>query len=456
MSQTKLFKKAGVEEYDLYTLKATVNEVQLRGFDIEIIRGPVESIGYTARVLSRKGKLIGLGQSSCSESSKLEKCIKDAKYLSQLNLQNIKYEFPSAKKDKETKIADSQILKAGEELVQTYSDRLLKTLKAKANSKPSVKPTFGKIRTYVLETLLENSTGLKKKKIETYFYVELALKVSSGTKLAEFWPRKFSRTIKALEPETVLPKWLQLAQDTLKAKMPVTQKMTVILNPQMVCDLLVPTIGFHALGETKFKKQTVFNKGDAVAADWLTIQDDGLHDFGLLSSPFDDEGNPQGITPVIQKGVFKNYLYDQKYALNMEEKPTGNGLKSLDGTIVNLINKNTVFVNGYPTNLSVKPGNLSLENMVSEVKNGILVEQFSWLNPDPMATSFSSEIRNAYMIKNGEYTQVLKGGMVSGKAFDMIKNISGISNQQFIESGATAFSCISPYIRFENVQVVGK
>jgi predicted Zn-dependent protease len=46
--------------------------------------------------------------------------------------------------------------------------------------------------------------------------------------------------------------------------------------------------------------------------------------------------------------------------------------------------------------------------------------------------------------------------MVSGKVFNMIKNISGISNQQFMESGATAFSCISPYIRFEDVQVVGK
>jgi predicted Zn-dependent protease len=46
--------------------------------------------------------------------------------------------------------------------------------------------------------------------------------------------------------------------------------------------------------------------------------------------------------------------------------------------------------------------------------------------------------------------------MVSGKVFDMIKNISGISNQQLVESGATAFSCISPYIRFEDVQVVGK
>jgi predicted Zn-dependent protease len=46
--------------------------------------------------------------------------------------------------------------------------------------------------------------------------------------------------------------------------------------------------------------------------------------------------------------------------------------------------------------------------------------------------------------------------MVSGKALDMIRNISGISNQQFVESGATAFSCITPYIRFEEVQVVGK
>jgi predicted Zn-dependent protease len=456
MSQTKLFKKAGCEEYDLYTLKAIVNEVQLRGFKIEIIRGPVESIGYTARVLSRKGKLTGLGQSSCSGISKLEKCIKDAKYLSQLNLQKIKYELPSAKKDKETNIADTQIIKDGEESIQTYADSLLKTLKAETKLKPSVKPTFGKIRTYVLETLLENSTELKKKKIETYFYVELALKVSSGTKLAEFWPRKFSRTIKTLAPEIVLPKWIKLAKDTLKAKMPVTQKMAVILNPESVCDLLVPTVGFHALGEMKFKKQTVFNKGDIVASDCLTIQDDGLRNFGLSSSPFDDEGNPQGIVTVIEKGVFQNYLYDQKYALNMGEKPTGNGLKSLEGTTVNLMNKNTISVRGSPTNLSVKPGKPSLGTMISEVKNGILVEQFSWLNPDRMATSFSSEIRNAYLIKNGECTQVLKGGMISGKVFDMIKNISGISNQQFMESGATAFSCISPYIRFEDVQVAGK
>ena len=138
--------------------------------------------------------------------------------------------------------------------------------------------------------------------------------------------------------------------------------------------------------------------------------------------------------------------------MNMNKEPTGNGLKPA----ANMLNKHTGAIVGSPTNLSIKPGKLSLEKMIAEIKNGVLIEQFSWLNPDRMATSFSSEIRNAYLIRNGECTQALKGGMVSGKALDMIKNISGISNQQFTESGATAFSCIAPYIRFEDVQVVGK
>jgi PmbA protein len=452
MSHAKLFKKAGVEEYDLYTLKATVNEVQLRGFDVEIVRGPVESIGYTCRALSRKGKLTGQGRSSCSNSAKLKDCIESAKYLSSLNLLETKYEFPSAKKDNHAKIADNQILKGGAEAVQAYAKRLIEALKTGTRSKPAVRPTFGKIRTYVLDTILENSSGLRKRKTETYFYVELALKVSSGTKLAEFWPRQFSRTIDAIAPEKALPKWVRLAQDTMKAKMPTTQKMTVIFNPQSVCDLLVPTVGFHSLGEMQFKKQSVFREKDVVASESLTVHDNGLYDYALLSSPFDDEGTPQRITSLIEKGVFKNYLYDQKYALNMNRKPTGNGLKPT----ASILNKHTGAIVGSPTNLSIKPGNLSLEKMIAEVKNGVLIEQFSWLNPDRMATSFSSEIRNAYLIKNGESTQALKGGMVSGKALDMIKNISGISNQQLIESGATAFSCITPYIRFEDVQVVGK
>jgi predicted Zn-dependent protease len=453
-SYEKLFKKAGIAEYDIYRFKATTNEVQLRGFDVEIIREPVEALGFATRVLSREGELVGIGQSSCSQESELEKCINNARLFSTLNKQKMKYEFPQSKRDPTVTIADKHIRDDPVEAIDNYARTLLDHLKGENQSNRSVKPTFGKIRTYLFETELENSAGLAKNKIETYFYLELALKVSDGEKLAEFWPSKYRRRIDDLRVDKLLPRWIKLAKDTLDARMAPPGQMSVVMNPESLCDAIVPTVGFHAAGEQKLKNQTTFKKGDVVASEELSISDDGLLDYGLMSAPFDDEGNPQQRTSIINKGIFENFIYDQKHALMLNEKSTGNGIKPVEGG--NPINKHSFAVINHPTNITVKPGNLSFDKLVDEIKNGVLIEQFSWLNPDQFSSGFSTEIRNAYLIKNGEMVQPLKGGLVTGKVFDLMKSISGISNSAGIESGGAAFSIVTPYIRFENVTVVGK
>jgi PmbA protein len=450
----RLFRKAKIAEYDIYRLKVTINEVQLRGFDVDIVREPVETLGFGMRVLSREGELVGIGLSSCSQESELETCIENAKLFSTLNKQKMKYEFTQSKRDSSVATVDKAIRDNPVETINDYTRSLLDYLKDEAQSGSSVKPTFGKIRTYLFETALENSAGLAKKKAETYFYLELALKVSDGVKLAEFWPRKYKRRISDLKVEELMPHWIKLAKDTLDAKMAPAGQMSVIMNPESLCDAIVPTVGFHAAGEQKLKNQTVFDKGKVVASEELSIMDDGLLDYALMSAPFDDEGNPQQQTSIINKGVFENFIYDQKHALMLNEKSTGNGIKTQPSA--NPVNKHTFAVVNNPTNISIKPGNLSFDQLVSEVKDGVLIEQFSWLYPDPFSSGFSTEIRNAYLIKNGEITQPLKGGMVAGKVFDLVKNISGISNSARIESGATAFSIVAPYIRFENVTVAGK
>jgi PmbA protein len=454
----KLFRRAKIAEYDVYRLKATVNEIQLRGFDVEIVREPVEALGYATRVLSREDELVGIGLSSCSQESELEKCIDNARFFSKLNKQKMKYEFPESKRDPHVATVDKNIRDNPADAINDYTRSLLDYLKGEAQSDKSIKPTFGKIRTYLFETELENSTGLIKRKVETYFYLELALKVSDGTRLAEFWPRKYRRKIDDLKIDDLMPHWIKLARDTLDAKIAPQGQMSIIMNPESVCDAIVPTIGFHATGEEKFKNQTVFSKGSLVASEELSISDDGLLDYALMSAPFDDEGNPQQRTSIIDKGVFENFIYDQKFALMLNEKSTGNGIKmpTLLAANPNPINRHMFGVINSPTNMSVKPGSLSFDDLVGEVKDGIMIEQFSWLNPDQFSTGFSTEIRNAYLIKNGEMKQPLKGGMVSGKVFDLIKNISGISNTARTESGATAFSIVAPYIRFEGVQIAGK
>lgn len=367
----------------------------------------------------------------------------------------MKYEFPESKPTPRVANVDPAIKNTPAKVIKRYTNSLLRHLKDENKGDKPVKPTFGKIRTYLFETNLENSTGLAKKKIETYFYVELALKVSDGTRFAEFWPRKFRRRIDGLKVAEVLPHWVKLARETLEAKMPPTGKMTVILNPESLCDAIVPTVGSHAAGDQKFKNQSIFKKGDTVASEELSILDDGLLDYGLMTAPFDDEGNPQQRTTIIRKGIFENFIYDQKYSLMLGEKSTGNGLKPVGG-LRNPLSKHMLNLIPQPTNISITAGTKNIDNLVKETREGLLVEQFSWLNPDAYSSGFSSEIRNAYLIRDGEIKQPIKGGMVAGKVFDLIKNISGVSDLPQIESGSTAFSCVTPYIRFDNVQVAGK
>lgn len=451
----KLFKKADIAEYDIYTLKATANEVQLRGFDVEAVREPIDNIGHTVRVISREGGRVGIGAASCSSELKLEECIKRAKFLSKLNMQKIKYQFPDPKPLPRVEATDPIIKDDPVGAINKFTGSILGMLREKPKADRSMKPTFGKIRTYLSEISIENSSGIDVSKEETYFYLEIALKVSDGTKIAEFWPRKYRRRICDIDPEEEMPNWKRLAYDNLDAKGAPSGKMPVIMNPETLCDALVPTVGFHCSGDQKFKNQSIFKEGDVVASEDVTIVDDGIINYGLVSSPFDDEGNPQSRTSIIEKGAFKNYIYDQHYAMELGRAPTGNGIKPL-GILLNPLNKDSSSIRTGTTNLSVKPGSASLESMIEDVKEGVMIDQFSWLNPDPLSSSFSSEIRNGYLIKDGEIKQPIKGGMVSGKVFDLLKNVTGISKKAQVESGASAFSIVAPYMAFGGVQVVGQ
>jgi len=60
------------------------------------------------------------------------------------------------------------------------------------------------------------------------------------------------------------------------------------------------------------------------------------------------------------------------------------------------------------------------------------------------------------LIEKGELIYPVKGGLIAGDIFSLMKNVTGISNQPEIVSGETAFSCITPWLRFKDVQVAGE
>jgi PmbA protein len=457
----KILKEERISQWDIYVETAEEHDVQLRNYDVEAVRGPITNSGYAVRVIKPKDKKVGIGIGSGNSLKRahIRRCL-DAASIGARITEYPGYVLPKPAKYRAAKVADPRITSDPETVVKDKTEELISLLR-KSNT---VLPTFGKVRTYNVSTIILNSEGLHAEKIETFFYIELALKAEQGGKLAEYWPMRFVRRVDDLHLDEEIPKWMKLAEDALRAKVPKTRKTAVVFSPQVLGNILPDTVGFHCLGSSVFRGISKFKIGEQVGSSVLTVHDDGVFDYALGSSTFDDEGTSQSRTTLIEKGVHKSYLYDAMYGAVFNVDSTGNGQKlpafSLAFTRVDL--KYAMLPSVQPTNIVVEPGDMSSDEMIETTKEGVYLEQLSSASSDPVTTSFGSEIRNAYLIEKGELSTPLKGGQINGFLLDsqdmkgrrtsgLVNQISGISQKTQISG-----RCITPYIRFEGVQIAGK
>ena len=183
--------------------------------------------------------------------------------------------------------------------------------------------------------------------------------------------------------------------------------------------------------------------GEKVASEIVTVWDDGLLDGGLSTSKFDGEGVPCQKTVVIDKGVLKNFLYDNYTANKAKVASTGNasrsGLASYASTPVL-----------EASNFTFKGGNRTAEELVAEVDEGLLIYGVQGAHSsNPESGDFSVVATPVWKIEDGEVAYAVRGAMVTGVAFDVLKNISALgSNVKKLGQ------LVAPWIRVEDVRVV--
>ena len=97
----------------------------------------------------------------------------------------------------------------------------------------------------------------------------------------------------------------------------------------------------------------------------------------------------------------------------------------------------------------MKIGNKRKKELVSETEKGVLIESMAGF-PQAGSGLISAQLSRAFFIQNGEIQYPMKGGMVSGVAFDWFRKVSGISkdSKQFQNA-------VVPSLRIEDVKVVG-
>ena len=179
-----------------------------------------------------------------------------------------------------------------------------------------------------------------------------------------------------------------------------------------------------------------------IAADNLTIYDDGVFPRGLRTWTFDGEGAPHQKTAVIEKGVLKSFLYDNYAARKDGKESTGNASRA--GYL------STPSIDA--TNFHVAPGNKTSDEMLREVDDGLIVYYLQGAHSsNPVSGEFSVVATPAWKIKKGEIIHCSRGVMLAGNIFEVLKNVSLVGSNE-----RQMGQLISPWIQVENVRVIGK
>jgi PmbA protein len=180
--------------------------------------------------------------------------------------------------------------------------------------------------------------------------------------------------------------------------------------------------------------------GQQITSPNLTITDDPFIEYGARTSAFDDEGMPRKVTPLIEKGVLRNFIYDLDTAGRAGTKPTGHGSSRR------------------LTNLVIEPGAIPYKEMLGSVQKGLLVHEFLGLGQgNPINGEFSVNVFLGYKIENGQIMGRIKDVMLAGNAFEALKHITAISEEREWVGGPWAsFAGLMPYIQIDKLSVTAK
>ncbi|WMM24169.1 TldD/PmbA family protein [Tissierella sp. MB52-C2] len=186
--------------------------------------------------------------------------------------------------------------------------------------------------------------------------------------------------------------------------------------------------------------------GTEVAVDFFNIIEDPLMEDGKYYRTFDDEGTLTNKKYIIEKGVLKTFLYNNKIAEKENTSSTGNGFRDSHKSSIDIMS----------TNMCIEEGNKSLENMIKFMEKGIIIIDIDGLHAgiNPTSGNFSL-LSKGLLVEDGKVVRPLSQITMAGNLYEMLKNIKSIGNDtKFCHPSSNYFG--SPSILVGKLTIAGK
>ncbi len=172
------------------------------------------------------------------------------------------------------------------------------------------------------------------------------------------------------------------------------------------------------------------------------------------SYKYDDEGVPAQKTYLIKEGILVGRLHSRETAGKMGEPPTGNA-RAISYRYRPIVRM---------TNTYIEAGDVSLEDMMSDIKVGVYVKDS--YGGETSMEMFTFSAAQAFMIRNGQRAEEVRNVNLAGNVFETLANIEAIGHD--FSWGNEGGGCGkdgqvplpvsegSPHIRIRNVVIGGE
>jgi len=200
-----------------------------------------------------------------------------------------------------------------------------------------------------------------------------------------------------------------------------TGAMPVIFTSHGVASALIMPLMAAFNGKTVLEGASPVGRrlGKKVFDSALSLYDDPTLGYRPHSRPCDDEGVPSRRTPLIEAGKVTGFLYDLQTAALAGKQSTGHGGRVQGGLPAPA-----------PSTFVIPPGDAAFEEMVQDMKEGLVVEQLMGAEQgNVLGGDFSGNVLLGYKVENGKIAGRVKNTMVSGNVYQLLKEIAAVGSE---------------------------
>ena len=199
-----------------------------------------------------------------------------------------------------------------------------------------------------------------------------------------------------------------------------TRQLPVVFTPDGVTAFIAPLMAaFNGKTVLEGASPVGDKLGQPVFDSKFSLYDDPTIGYRPGSRPCDDEGVPSQRTPLVENGVVRAFLYDLQTAGLAGKKSTGNGSRG----------RGSLPTPG-PAALIVAPGTTTFDDMLKDIKEGLVIEQLMGAEQgNILGGDFSGNVLLGYKVENGKIVGRVKDTMVSGNVYKILKDIAAIGSE---------------------------